>query len=243
MTNVFDDFDPQTEDEITATIESFKTKFAKEDGSYDIDQLLKKAAHADRHIKTLEREAAERGSTDTVAAKLEEVLAKIEAKNNANGEQHRGSETSTETPRNDVDIEKLLNDRLSAYDAKNARERNRQFVRDEMAKAWGDNATTKMRARARELGEDINFLEQLAAERPQVFLNLMIGTQQAGVTDYQAPQSSHRITSSSSSKKTYADFEKMRKENPSLYKSKAVQDELFRLTAEYAAQGKSFTET
>lgn len=243
MTNLFSDPNSETdEQEINATIEALKTRYAKEDGSFDAEALLKKAAHAERHIKTLEQEAATRSQDTKVSQTLEAILAKIEAKSNAQGEQHLESETPN-APSEKVDFDKIIEQKLSAYEAQKAQERNRQHVLSELQKLWGSDYLVKLNAKARELGETQEFLDQLAANRPQTFLNLVKDVKTPS-TDTFVPPSSVRVPSSNKpGLNTYADFERLRKSDPATYRSKAVQDQLFKLTAEYHAQGKSFTDT
>jgi hypothetical protein len=254
MTGLFSDPPVQdNEQEINATIETLKTKYQKEDGSLDLDGLLKKAAHAERHIKTLEREAQERSKESKVAQTLEEILAKIEAKTlNSGGEPNHQTETPN-SPRettNTMDLDKLLEQRLEEklqrYEAQKTYERNVQHVQNELMKEWGPDYLTKLKAKAQELGETEQFLNDLAATRPQTFLKLVKDKPQGSVFDGFTPPPGQRLSSTSSGAsgpKTYSDFEKIRKENPTLYRSKAIQDQLLKLTAEYAAQGKSFTNT
>lgn len=244
MTSLFEDLNSTTDEaEITATIEALKARYAKEDGSFDAEAILKKAAHADRHIKTLEKEAAERAQNAKVSQTLEEIIAKIEAKSNARSEQQSESETPN-LPSEGLDFDKILEQRFQKYEAQKTAERNRQHVTDELKRMWGDDYVSKLRAKAHELGEDETFLDQLAANRPQTFLALVKETKTPSVHDTITPPPGSRIQSSTKSGlKTYSDFEKIRKEDPNRYKSKSIQDELFRLTAEYAAQGKSFTST
>lgn len=246
MTNVFSDFNSTTEeDEINATINSLKTKYAKEDGTLDLDGLLKKAAHADKHIRTLESEAASRNSDEKVSRTLEEILAKIEAKSNTSGEQRQESETPVTSRTEPLDLDKLVEAKLNAYETKKAYERNIQHVTDELSKTWGPDYVTKLKAKARELGESEQFLNDLAATRPQTFLKLVVDKQQGVFDTFNPAPQGQRIsnTGTKTGPKTYADFEKIRKENPTLYRSRQVQDQLLKLTAEYASQGKSFTET
>ena len=244
MTSLFNDPNSETEEqEINATIEQLKTRYAKEDGSFDQESLLKKAAHAERHIKTLEQEAASRNQDSKVSQTLEAILAKIEAKSNTHPEQRGESETPN-APSDPVDFDKLIENKLSAYEAHKTQERNRQLVLSELQKMWGSDYLVKLNAKARELGESQDFLDQLAAQRPQTFLNLVKDVKPTQPVDTFVPPSSMRVTAGiKPGLNTYADFEKLRKSDPTSYRSKAVQDQLFKLTAEYHAQGKSFTDT
>lgn len=243
MTNLFSDPNSETdEQEINATIETLKTRYAKEDGSFDAEALLKKAAHAERHIRNLEQEAATRSQDNKVSQTLEAILAKIEAKSNAHSEQQSESETP-DAPSERVDFDKLIERKLSAYEAQKAQERNRQHVLNELQKLWGSDYLVKLNAKARELGETQEFLDQLAANRPQTFLNLVKDVKTPAPDTFVPPSSVRVPAGTKPGLNTYADFERLRKSDPATYKSKAVQDQLFKLTAEYHAQGKSFTDT
>jgi hypothetical protein len=247
MTSLFNDPNLETEEsEINATIEALKTKYAKDDGSLDLDGLLKKAAHADKHIKTLEREAAARAADDKVSRTLDEILAKIEAKANASGIQSPESSTPDNSSRTEtLDINKALEQKLAEWDAKKTQDRNAQYVTSKLQEMWGPDYVSKLRAKARELGESEDFLNHMALTRPETFLRLVRDNRVEESTGGFTPPQGQRVSVSSSTgkAKTYADFEKIRKTDPKLYNSKAIQDEMLRLTAEYAAQGKSFTQT
>lgn len=243
MTNVFDD-QSSDKNQIDSTVELLKARYQKEDGSVDMDGVWKKMAHADKHITTLEDELANERSNSKVGNRLEEILAKIEAKSNARDEHRPESETAGRTQTSEVNFDKIVEERLNAYEARKTAERNAEAVRQELIKLWGPQYVDTLRARTRELGETEDYMGRLAIERPQLFLNLVKGTKAINDSPYNAPASSHRMPGSQvkTGPKTYADFEKIRKENPKLYKSKAIQDQMFKLAKEAAQRGESFTD-
>lgn len=240
MTNdLFNSADP--DNGLVNEIETLKSKFVKEDGTIDADALLKAKAHADRHIRNIETEQAGLREDLKTRLTLEEIAAKIEASKNVNSEPQINTPS---TPQSEVDIDKLVDAKLSAYQKEQLYEQNINYVSAELTKAWGPDFQSKLVAKARELGESQDNLIAMAQSKPKLFLTLVGATGTANNSYTSAPTSSVRSNGSfKQAGKTYSDFRKLRRENPQLYWSQTTQKEMHKLNEEYAARGEDFTKT
>jgi hypothetical protein len=226
-------------------IESVKTRFLKEDGSIDVDGLLKAKAHADKHIKNLEIENT--GMRDDLKTRqtLEELLAKTQSQPNLNVNAEPPVNSNNQNPLSDTDLEAKLNAKLSEWEKKKAREQNAAYVRSELSKAWGSDYLSKLEAKSRELGESLDDLAEMAQNKPKVFLKLVGAEGERSVFNPAPPSSQFRSNAQNSQQntKTYSWFQNLRRSDPSTYWSVATQKELHRIAEEYAARGEDFTKT
>jgi hypothetical protein len=229
-----------TDQELASELTTLKTKYTKEDGSIDIDGLLKAKAHSDRHIKHIETENTGMREDLKTRTTLEELIAKTTAPNNVSPAQQVNSQEAT----SEVDIEKRIEAKFSNLLAEQTHKQNIDQVTAELRKAWGNDYYAKAQAKARELGESEADLSDLAKRKPKVFLKLMLGDERT-VFNPAPPANQYRPTTESnrSGTKTWATFQKLKAENPSAYWSIEVQKELHKLNDEYAARGEDFTKT
>lgn len=240
MTNEI--FNSATSDnEVTSEVEALKGRYTKADGTIDVDGLLKAKAHADRHIKQVEAEQAGLREDLKVRTSLEELVGKINTAPPVNTPQ----EVNSPNPLSDQDIEKLLEQKLEQRDISRTRKQNVDYVMAELSKVWGPDYAAKAKAKARELGSTETELGAFAERNPKAFLKLMIGdTETKSVFNPAPPSSQHRSQpTSSSSGKTYADFTKLRRENPNAYWSVETQKEMHRLMREAGERGEDWTKT
>lgn len=239
MTNIFNS--GSDDQNTTSEIEGLKNRFKKEDGSIDVDKLLEAKYHADKHIKNIETEQAELREDLKARTTLEDLMTRIEAsKNHVNSEQQINTPV---TPTSEVDIDKRVDAKLSAWQTAQLHEQNVRYVESELQKNWGPDYSSKLRAKARELGESETDLAIIAQTKPKAFLAMMGATKQDSLFNA-APSSQVRTDVNNKSQgKTYKDFSKLRRENPTLYWDPATQKEMHRLANEYAARGEDFTKT
>lgn len=216
MTNAL--FNGGNDDQIIAgEIEALKAKHLKEDGTIDVDSLLKAKAHADRHINRIETEQAGLREDLKVRTTLEDLVSRLQTPNNVNQEP---PVNSPNTPHSEIDVKKAIKEELSEFQRQAQYQQNIAYVQAELMKTWGSDYTSKLKAKARELGESEDDLGALAASKPKVFLAL-VGAGEKQIYN-PAPPSSHRITSSGNHAQSHgikgkAYYDKMRRENPSLY--------------------------
>lgn len=221
--------------------ENYVKRFTKEDGTVDHEALLKKSFNQEIHIEKLESETDRFREDLKARTTLEEILDKIEkAKLPSSGDPLNPPNDPPNTPSNPIDLEAVVNAKLTDFEKKLAYQQNVDYVKNELTKAWGSDYVNKLRAKAKELGETEQFLENLAATKPKTFLSL-VNPPSSRAPDYAPPKNEIRTPSGNSvSLNTYADFQKIKKEDPNLYWSPRIQDRLFEAAKAAKARGEDF---
>lgn len=115
-----------------------------------------------------------------------------------------------------AEVKKLLEREQSKTQA----QRNVEIVSNELRSVWGPNFQGKLATRAKELDLEPDYLATLAEQKPQTFLKLVLPPKQMS-TDYAPPQSSRNVPSNVSGERNNAYYQKMKKENPKQYWTKA----------------------
>jgi hypothetical protein len=195
--------------------------------------LLKAKLDSDNYIKRLEQEQAELRADISARLSVEEALAKLQQTSSDDEQQSHERQASTMTPEM---IQEIIDRELSKRTQQSTVERNQAKVLDALKSAWGDNYTSKLNARASELGLDKEFLTQLAQTKPDTFIKLVVPTtQQTYRNDHVPPTGRSGVTSNN--EKTWQYYNKMRRENPKQYHSLETQREIY---AQATKLGKSF---
>lgn len=225
MTNAL--FNGSTQDNgVDSELEDLKARFTR-DGVLDAEALLAAKVAADKHIKNIESENA--GMRDDLKSRtsLEDLVRQIKTvPNNADSEPQVGDPV---TPPSADDWKNELKNEFSNYKRQIQSDNNVAYVQQELIKLWGPNYHDKLKARARELGESETDLGNLAAVKPKLFLELVGAKPTPAVSPYTAPASTYRAPSTPAlpagvKGKSY--YTKLRKENPDLYWSVAMQKEI-----------------
>jgi hypothetical protein len=209
-----------------------KSKFAKEDGSIDLDALAKAKFKSDEHIANLEKEQA--GVRDELTKRLsfEEVLAKIEANRQSaepsDNQAHQDARIDEKSLTPD-DVKKLLQETLTQEQQKATYQSNVNTVRSRLSEAWGPTFAEKLKQVCSELDISEEEAGQVAMTKPKAFLKLVLGETPKQVENAAPARSSVRLDSTPhNGVKNWAYFEKIRVSNPGEYWSPKVQLELHR---------------
>lgn len=124
-----------------------------------VAEALMGNAHAQEHIRRLERENADLRGLETKVKTMEELLQRLEGGKQA------------DQPRSSVeDVERLVESQLEASLRRRAEQENRRKVLDSIRGKYGDKAEEIMKARATELGLTLSDLGNLAAKSPNSVL-------------------------------------------------------------------------
>ena len=220
------------DDNLSEFLADVDAKFKKEDGTTDVDALRRGKAEADRFIERLKSEAAGMREDLTKRATYEDLMAQIKASRDASSLSSTDDDEQIETPEiKSVDIEALVdkkvNEQLTLKQQQVFQDQNMQFVEQELTKTWGKNYVDNLRARARELDLSEKKVNELAATAPKALLEMLrpvVRTQ-----DEYTPPSSTRSVANTMGKSDWDKFDKLRKENPALYWTPKVQNELHKL--------------
>lgn len=221
--------EPQTEEE------KYLEKLVGEGRKYsDTEALAKSRIHADNHISQLEKDNEELRQELQKRLGMEEFYEKLQeqsalaAPSNTPDEPYREERVSGQNEMSQDTIKALINDSLGEFVSAQNQEKNISAVKQELRNRLGDGFQEVMRERARQLGESTNDLMELAATKPQVFLELMAPSgsprSQQPMSDPSMPRT--QVNSSSSGdggnvrNQTY--YNKLKQTDPSRYHSKEV---------------------
>jgi predicted ATP-dependent endonuclease of OLD family len=216
----------------------------------DFKGLARSKVEADRHINNLEKELAELREDLSARVQVADLVKELQTLRNTQTEGNpdpMSNPDNTNSAENDQitsdDIEKLVTSKLTEREAERQRNSNYESVKNTLTQAWGDSVAAKLKQAANDLGMTPAELDEFAKSRPKAFLRA-VGADQpkredSGSLFTQGDVSSAKFSGSNSSNKNYAYFNKIRKEDPARYHSRAVQAEMHR---EAARQREKFYE-
>lgn len=181
-------------------------------------------------IRELEKKAEELSKQDYA----KELLAQLQAqtpKDKGMQEAPRQSEVQQEaeqtTPTPD-DIKSLIEKTLTQRERENTAKQNLTLVEQHLTEAFGTEADATVKRKAKELGMSLGKLEELASESPSAFMALMgsprpkeTNTLPKGQTNTESMKFNNP-----SGERNWAYYNKLRKENPKLYRSAQVQQQM-----------------
>jgi hypothetical protein len=145
---------------------------------------------------------------------------------------HEGTATKNLSPE---DIEKVIEQRLAKKEQEARVQSNVQAVKNRLKEAYGDNYVAELDNRTKELGLSREFVADIAKREPRALYALLglEGQQRAQAQQqndiFSSPPRNSVNTAGfgiKDTEKKFADFEKIRKEDPSRYWSAQVQNEL-----------------
>lgn len=196
----------------------------------DAEALARGKMEADTYIETLKKELAAKEAElakQNHAAELLEELRRSKAKEHTPDDDDGAPQNrdNTKSDKGDVDFKALVKEVLSEQDTEQRVAKNVALVNETLTKMWGDKAQDQLKAKAAELGVSMDFLKSTAGTSADAFFRL-IG-EKAKVDGLKFESSSVRTESlPSSGEKTWEYYQKLRKENPQLYRSNKIQQEI-----------------
>ncbi len=164
--------------------------------------------------------------------KLQELIDRF-----ASQQQHSNSE-NTLAP-NDVkppvydpkEIESLVEAKLSHVEQQRKEAANYKLVESKLTEQYGPNYQPVLKQQIDQLGLEPDFVNELARKHPSVLFKTLGLDGQKQTDSFQAPpQSSIRRDpfAPSTTKRTNAYYQEMRKKNPTLYRDPKTQDQMFK---------------
>lgn len=204
-----------------STLTENKSKYTE----WSVEDLIKKAEHADAHISTLEKEM---GSFRKQEETLQEVLRRLDQTNNtqqntdpntfANPHQERSNSQGSTLTQEDVD--KLVSMSFDRKQKETIAKQNVEKVRSELKKTWGENYGDKLTNRMRELGVDQKYLESMAENYPGLFIETVLSKViPSGNPNIHTPPSSSATPPKGmevGNMTKYSEFKNLEKQNPNL---------------------------
>ena len=216
--------------------ESFVKKLVESKGEKwsDPEVIAKGKVEADAYIEELKKQIAELEGSKAKEDRLEKLLKQIEQKAaaptpaNTQSNNPGGTELSDTTNKvSEEDIESLVEKTLTKREQENTAKQNIAQVDKGLEDMFGTEAKAKVAERAAQLGLSVKRLQEVAAESPSAFFELM----------GEKPKQSVDLTGStirtegvklgnSNSTKNWAYYSNLRKTNPHMYRSAAIQTEM-----------------
>ena len=214
-------------------VDSVKSKFAKEDGTLDVDALLIKAAHADKHISKIESENATLRSEVDKRINYQDLLDKITSTRQAASnpdDTSQGQRDGNPGGVTEADIVKKIDERFNQRQAEALRKANEVQVVKELVKTWGQDYVSKLKARVYELDMTEEEAILLSQSKPKAFLELIVPkeTTHTQVDSSYVPPRTQQSTplSGSGGTKNYNYFREQLRKNPRLEHDKRFVNEM-----------------
>lgn len=215
----------------------------------DVQSLAQGKVEADRFIERLKAETEEMRRELNSRLSVEDFVKQMKQEKLQTGSPSNQTQTppvGIEQPQikpgmSPEEIASLVEKQITQKDEEKQRRENVMFARNELLKQWGQTFPEKLKLEAGRLGVSEEFLSQTAEKAPMAFLKLL-GVQPEGpskASTYQAPPKNemHTVIGNveGSNELKWADYEKLRKENPKRYWSRQVQSEIHKLAAQRGA--------
>lgn len=209
----------------------------------DVSDLARGKAHSDAFIHRLQKEQEELRKELNTRIKLEEFMDRMNSQNSSGanqstqtdgqGNQSNGTASNaTSTP----DIEQLIEERLAQREAEARAKQNLEISRQKLQEALGQDYQAELEARTESLGLSKEFVANLAKTQPKALFALLgiDGSQKKNDDIFAAPRGSVNTSGlgqNVNNEKNWAHYEKIRKQNPAVYWSTQVQNEIHRQAA------------
>lgn len=201
----------------------------------DYEGLAKGKLAGDQHIEKLEAENAELRANLEKRLTAEEILSEI--KNSQKVEAEHGNHSvveETTTSSQDLgvnDIVNLVDQRMTEKSQREIAEANRVKANKELVQRLGDVDTAKkyLEAKAVELGVSADWLVDTAEKSPDAFIKIL--DVPSAPASRELPEGSVNTDSgllSNDQGNLKAHYQKMRRENPDLYYSSRIQNEIMK---------------
>jgi len=235
MTDVFNSATTDTATTETTTTEtnsSYVEQLVGEGKKFrDLEALAKGKLESDRHIaeitstlNELREEVKKQEYAKTLLETLQNKGVDSGTTKTEEPTQSRTSATENTTQNREMDIEALVEQAITKKEKARTFEQNVATANEAMIAQYGDKAGEVVKSKAQELGFSVERLKEIAAESPTAFLQLVTGSPKKP-TEKVAMEGSVRQDSltSNTSDRTFDYYQKMRKENKSLYYSPKTQ--------------------
>lgn len=221
---------------------NYRNLYVGEDKKYKTEEEALKALHySQEYIKQLEEEnkkaREEISSREALEDLIDQISNRVNNVDESNSGNHSGNEMSERVNANEHnnamskdEIAEIVKAALHQEQQKSTFDKNIDTVAKTLEDQWGPGYRALMSNKARELGMSEEALLNLAGTSPNAFL-AAVGANTRQQSSNAAPPRSNVNSSFESVKgsgKDWNHYQKMRRENPELYWSKAVQDEIFR---------------
>lgn len=197
----------------------------------DADALAKGKAEADSFIQRLVQEKEEMRKELDQRLTAEDLLKKITEKSTP------APSPDNQPKKEDIDVNKIVDEKLSAFEAKRRAEANQRAFEDTLRDRLGDDFKTIVNKRAQELDLGPEFVRGLIAQNPTAAIALFDAKPVKDVFDAPPANRLNLRGDAPKQKRNFSHYEAIRKNDPKEYWSPRVQNEMFK---QLQSQGDDF---
>ena len=231
-----------TQPEIQATEssppqDSFVQKLveAKGENWKDPEVLAKGKLEADGYIQQLETQLNQMredlGKQDYAKSLLDQLQNKAAESTTANTVTPTNnigdtSDGNTNPNLSEDDLKSLVERTLTERDKDSVIKQNLNLVNEEMEKSYGTDASAKIQNKAKELGLTIERMQEIAAESPNAFFNLIGEPKKDFKPMVEGSVRTEGVNMQASNERDWSYYQNLRRDNRSLYYSPKIQRQL-----------------
>lgn len=225
------------------SVEDFvlKLKEAKGENWADPQTIAKGYLSSQQHIDTLEDELRQLREEKQKNEWTKDVLDKLGERQPTSTAQSQvpasTSDEATPAKTSEDELKSLIEQTLTKQEQERTASENRKSVEEGLRTLYGTEAEAELKTKANELGMSVARLQALAEESPNAFFTLIGQPQKKETNAVPGTQVNTSAGFNSSSKKNWAYYQRLKKENPKLYRGIPVQNEML---AERQRQGDAF---
>lgn len=232
MTDIFN-----TEPTVTPKLEDFVGEGKKYKTPEDAAKAL---VEKDNFILRLQEEARKREDDLRTLANTTAFNDRMTALEAAQAQRAEPPVREAAPPAPVIDVEDVVQKAIEARETANTRSRNLIDVKEKLTTLYGDDYPNRVKARAAELNISLARLNEMAADTPAAFF-AMLGVDNQRSLDNVAPPATRQNSAANftlnTGKKDNSYYQNLRRTNPTLYWTPAVQMEEYN---ELKRQGDAF---
>lgn len=204
----------------------FKDVEALARGKYESDQyipvLIKSLDEQREEMERLRKEYLELKQEYDSRARLDDLLDNLDKSPNTRSDTLPNAANDVKQPTIDPkEIESLVSRKIQEHEMTRKEQENFNLVRDRLKERFGDNYQNILKESMEALGLGENFVNELARKHPQVFFKTFgIDSNNSSREQFLPPPSSSNLSATFSpktEKRTWSYYQKMKRENPTLY--------------------------
>lgn len=218
--------------------ESYLAKLVAQRGENwkDPEVLAKGKLEADTYITTLEEQIAQMREDLSKQEYSKQLLDQLQNKatesttvNSAmanNKNDGSASEGNTKPEVSEESLKSLVEQTLTQREKEATVKQNLLVVEEELKKSFGTEASAYVQNKAKELGLSLKRMEELAAESPTAFFNLIGEPKKSFTPMVQGSVRTEGVNMQASGERNWEYYQKLRRENKQLYYSPKTQQQL-----------------
>jgi hypothetical protein len=190
-------------------------------GKLEADRFIEQMKQENASLKTdLEKQAYRLGVENQLKETASVSTAELSDPNNLSG---TSNTADTQFSSSEADIESLVEQTLKKRELEGVAKNNIAVVESELEKAYGTEAAAAVQQKANELGLPMSELQGMAAKSPSAFMQLMGKPAPVSSPLVQGSIRTEGSTMQASSEKDFGYYQRLRKENSTLYYKPSTQ--------------------